>query len=333
MALFVRHDSSLRHDTGAHPENIRRIPAIEAAMEAAGWPGVERVEAPAATAEQLLRVHPAAHIERIEGLSAGGGGAIDLDTVTSAGSHEAALHGAGAAVMAVDRVLGGEESFAFCCTRPPGHHAESDRAMGFCLVNNAAVAARHALAEHGVERVLILDWDVHHGNGTQEIFYADPAVLFASIHQSPLYPGTGAAGETGAGEGEGYTVNLPVPAGADGDLFLSLVQTVVGPIARRFEPKLLILSAGYDAHVADPLAGCLLETGDYRAMAASLRVLAEDLGIGAVACLEGGYALDALAGSVVATVVGFTEGAVPPTASPGPAAAHRERLRERWELS
>ena len=272
-------------------------------------------------------------MERIKALSAAGGGAIDLDTVTSAGSYDAALHAAGGAIGAVDSVLGGDERFAFCALRPPGHHAETDRAMGFCLFNNVAIAARHALAEHGAERVLILDWDVHHGNGTQEVFYSDPAVLFASIHQSPLYPGTGPAHETGAGAGEGYTVNLPVPSGADGELFLSLVQTVVEPLARQFEPGLLMISAGYDAHAADPLASCLLETGDYGEMAASLRVLAEELGIGVVACLEGGYELDALADSVVATVRGFTGTAAPRRASADPASAHRERLRERWDLS
>ena len=333
MALFVRHDSSVEHDTGPHPENPRRTPAIEAAMEAAGWPGVERVDASPATRDQILRVHPPEHVERIQALSAAGGGAIDLDTVTSAGSYDAALHAAGGAIGAVARVLSGDERFAFCALRPPGHHAETDRAMGFCLFNNVAIAARHALHEHGAERVLIFDWDVHHGNGTQEVFYSDPAVLFASVHQSPLYPGTGAAHEAGAGAGEGYTVNLPVPSGADGELFLSLVQTVVEPLARQFEPGLLMISAGYDAHAADPLASCVLETEDSREMAASLRALAEELGIGVVACLEGGYALDALSDSVVATVRGFTETAAARQASAEPASAHRDRLRERWDLS
>jgi acetoin utilization deacetylase AcuC-like enzyme len=333
MALYVRHDSSLEHDTGAHPENRRRTPAIEAAMDAAGWPGVERIDATPATAEQIERVHPAEHVRRIEALSAAGGGPIDLDTVTSAGSYEAALHAAGGAVLAVDRVLAGSERFAFCALRPPGHHAETDSAMGFCLFNNAAIAARHAQAEHGAERVLILDWDVHHGNGTEEIFYSDPSVLFASIHQSPLYPGTGQAHETGAGAGEGFTINLPVPVGADGELFLSLLQTIVEPVARAFEPGLLIVSAGFDAHAADPLAGCMLQTSDYHEMAASLRLAAEELEIGVVACLEGGYALDALADSVVATVEGFTGSATPRRAAADPAAPHRERLRERWGLS
>jgi len=332
MALYIRHPSSLDHDTGVHPENPARIPAIEEALEAEDWLGLTLEQAPVATGEQLERVHPRSHIDFIRRLSEQGGGMVDMDTIASAGSYEAALHAAGGAVFGVDRLRAGGETFAFCGTRPPGHHAETDRAMGFCLFSNVAVAAAHAIAEHGLERVMVIDWDVHHGNGTQEVFCSSPQVLFASIHQSPLYPGTGAVTETGSGAGEGYTVNLPVGPGTGGDEFLALMQTVLAPIARAYEPQLLIVSAGYDAHRDDPLAGCLVETGEFSAMAATLRDLASELDIGVLACLEGGYALDALAASVAATVAGFTGSVTAPVAPARAAAGHRQRLRERWGL-
>ncbi len=256
MALYYSHPSSHRHDTGPHPENAGRLVAIEAALERAGWPGLERREAPAATREQILRVHDEAHLDAIERFCAEGGGMVDMDTIASPGSFEAGMDAAGGAAAAAESLLGGDARGAFCGLRPPGHHAERDRAMGFCLFNNAAVAATHALAACGAERVLVLDWDVHHGNGTERIFAASPEVLYASIHQSPLYPGTGAAEYAGEGPGEGYTVNLPVPAGSDSETFLALVEHVVVPIARAYEPGLIVISAGYDAHRDDPLASC-----------------------------------------------------------------------------
>jgi acetoin utilization deacetylase AcuC-like enzyme len=330
VPLYVHHPSSLEHDTGPHPENANRVRAIEAALEREAWVGLERVEAPAATRDQLLRVHPAEHVERIRRLSEEGGGMIDMDTVVSAGSWEAALHAAGGAVHAVDRLLGDGAGFSFGGLRPPGHHAETARAMGFCLFNNVAVAARHAIAERGAERVLVLDWDVHHGNGTQEVFYDSPEVLYASIHQSPLYPGTGAASETGVGEGEGYTVNLPVPPGSGPAEFLALVEHVVAPIARDYRPALIALSAGYDAHRADPLAQCMLDEAAYGAMAATMRDLGAELGAPVLVCLEGGYDLGALAASVVATLSALGGSGSAPSVDPGPAAAHRERLAEHW---
>jgi acetoin utilization deacetylase AcuC-like enzyme len=330
VGLFIHHPLSLEHDTGAHPENARRIVAIERRLAAEGWHGLERVEAPAATAEQLERVHPRSHIEAIEAISARGGGMIDLDTVASERSYEAALHAAGGAIHAVERLLGAGELFAFCALRPPGHHAEHSRAMGFCLFNNIACAVAHALAGGAAERVMVLDWDVHHGNGTQQIFYGSAAVLYSSIHQSPLYPGTGAASETGSGEGEGYTVNLPVPPGAGPDDFLSLVQHVLVPIARDFRPGLLAISAGYDAHRDDPLAECLLETETYGEMAATLRDLAAELGAPVLVCLEGGYALEALADSVSATIAALNGSARARAAPAEPASGHLERLRARW---
>jgi acetoin utilization deacetylase AcuC-like enzyme len=327
--LYVRHPSSREHDTGGHPENARRLTAIEEALTERDWLGLELVEAPAADHEQLLRVHDAAHVESIEALSARGGGMIDLDTVASAGSWNAALHAAGGAVHATERLIA-DGGFAFCGLRPPGHHAERDRAMGFCLFNNVAVAAAHALETLGVGRVLVLDWDVHHGNGTEAIFHGSAAVLYASIHQSPLYPGTGAATDLGSGEGEGYTVNMPVPPGSDPDEFLSLVQHVVVPVAREWRPQLLCISAGYDAHREDPLADCELDDAAYGDMAASMRELAEELDAPLLICLEGGYALGALSRSVVSTLEALSSGRPSRGAPAEPAAAYRGRLGRFW---
>jgi acetoin utilization deacetylase AcuC-like enzyme len=251
----------------------------------------------------LLAVHAQEHVDFIHDIAERGGGAIDLDTVASAGSWEAALHSAGGAARMVD-LLVGERSFAagFCGLRPPGHHAERAQSMGFCLFNNVAVAARRALDEHGLERVLVLDWDVHHGNGTNAIFHADPAVLFVSIHQSPLYPGTGPADDVGSGAGEGYSVNLPVPPGSGDETFVSLVSHLVVPLVEEFRPGLVLLSAGYDAHRDDPLADCRVTEAGYAAMAAAMRRAAEEAGAPVGAVLEGGYDLGALSRSVVATL-------------------------------
>jgi acetoin utilization deacetylase AcuC-like enzyme len=327
--IYLRHPSSFRHDTGGHPENARRLTAIEEAMSERDWLGLELVEARAATREQIERVHSAGHVEAIEALSAAGGGMIDVDTVASEGSWDAALHAAGGAVHATERLIE-EGGFAFCGLRPPGHHAERDRAMGFCLFNNVAVAAAHAIAECGAERVLILDWDVHHGNGTEAIFYGSSEVLYSSIHQSPLYPGTGAATDVGSGAGEGYTVNLPVPPGSGPDEFLALVQHVVAPIAREWRPGLLCISAGYDAHRDDPLANCEVDDAGYWDMAATVRELADELGVPLLICLEGGYSLAALARSVVATLDAVSGESDPRDAPMEPAAPYRERLARFW---
>jgi acetoin utilization deacetylase AcuC-like enzyme len=330
VGLYVAHPSSLAHDTGAHPENAARLRAIEARLEDAGWPGLERVEAPAATREQLRRVHSDRHIDAIEEFCSNGGGLIELDTVTSERSFEAALHAAGGAANAAERLLAGEDRFAFCGLRPPGHHAEAARAMGFCLFNNVAVAASQALAVGGAERVLVLDWDVHHGNGTEAIFAVSDRVLYASIHQWPLYPGSGSADYHGEGAGEGYTVNLPVPPGSGSEEFLSLVQHVVVPIARSFEPGLVAISAGYDAHRDDPLADCELETEAYAEMAATIGALASELDVPVLVCLEGGYELEALASSALATIEALEQGREPRSCPVEPALAHVERQRQRW---
>ena len=315
--LYLHHPSSLEHDTGDHPEQPARITAIERALEQAEWLGYERELAPRAAPDDVEAVHPGRYVAAIEQVCDRGGGMLDMDTVASRGSFEAALHAAGGPVRAVEALLDGEPGPAFCALRPPGHHAESSRAMGFCLFNNVAVAARFALDAHGVERVLVLDWDVHHGNGTNDIFYGTDEVLYASIHESPLYPGTGAIGETGAGPGEGFTVNLPVPAGSGHDDWLGLVQHVVAPIARAYSPRLIFVSAGFDAHRNDPLADCRLTEETYAAMTATIRAVASELDAPLVIVLEGGYDLGALAASVIATMEAAAGGEPPPEAPRG----------------
>jgi len=301
--VLFHHPSSLEHDPGPHPERPARITAIETALAARDWLGFERRESPEATRAQLEAVHPARHINGIQELCAAGGGMIDQDTVVSEGSWGAALHSAGGAAAMVDALLGdGGVRVGASVHRPPGHHAEVGRAMGFCLFNNVAVAARRARDEHGVGRVLVLDWDVHHGNGTQDVFYDSDEVLFCSIHEWPLYPGTGAEGETGTGPGEGFTINMPVPSGTGDDGFCSLVEHVVAPAARAYGPGLILVSAGYDAHHDDPLASCRVTDGGYATMATSVRALADGLGVPVGIVLEGGYELGALARGFTATL-------------------------------
>jgi acetoin utilization deacetylase AcuC-like enzyme len=330
MTLYVTHSSSLEHDTGPHPENAGRLRAIEGALAAHPGLELERVEAPAASVEQLERAHSPEHVRSIQELSARGGGMIDLDTAASAGSWNAALHAAGGAAWAAERLLAGDSRTAFCALRPPGHHAETGRAMGFCLFNNIAVAAAHALAACDARRVLVLDWDVHHGNGTEQIFARSPEVVYASVHQSPLYPGTGPLEYAGEGPGEGYTVNLPVAPGAGRDEFLALVQHVVSPIGRALAPDLIAVSAGYDAHRADPLASCRLDEAAYADLTASVRELADELEVPVLICLEGGYQAGALADSVVATLDALGGERRPRPVPAAPAASHLEQGRERW---
>ena len=300
--VFLSHPSSLEHDTGGHPEQAARIVAIERELDARGWLGWQRAPSAEVSLDALYEVHPPEYVGSVAAFAAAGGGHLDADTLASSGSYKAALHSAGGAVAVVDLLLGGEVPCAFSAQRPPGHHALPSRAMGFCLFNNVAVAARHALGIHGRSRVLVLDWDVHHGNGTNDIFYPSPEVLFVSIHQSPLYPGTGGAFELGEGDGLGFTVNLPVPPGSGDREFVSLVAGVAVPLLARYSPELVLISAGYDAHAADPLAECLVTEDGFAAMAALMRDAAARVGVPLGVVLEGGYALDALARSVAATM-------------------------------
>jgi acetoin utilization deacetylase AcuC-like enzyme len=333
--VLLRHAASLDHDTGrGHPERPDRLRAVDLELQAARWLGWDVRDSPAAEDELLQTVHPAAYVRRICDLSAAGGGWIDGDTVVSPGTAAAARHGAGGAAELVDVLLSpGGPRVGASLHRPPGHHAEAARAMGFCFFNSVAVAARRALDHHGVEKVLVVDWDVHHGNGTQAIFEDSPEVLFCSIHESPLYPGTGRASETGVGAGAGWTVNLPVPGGSGDEVFCSLVEHVVVPLGREVRPGLVLISAGYDAHLDDPLAGCGVTDDGFAAMAASLRALADELDAPLGVVLEGGYELEALARGVRRTleVVGAD---VPPPAPDLPvhplAHAARARVARDW---
>ena len=304
--LYFSHPACLSHDPGTglpgHPERPERLTAIEAALGQRDWLGWERREAPAAGVEELTMVHPREHVEAIRAVCEGGGGAIDLDTYAGPASWEAALRSAGGACAMVRALLAGEAKVGFSAGPPPGHHAEPSRAMGFCLFDNVAVAAALALAKLGVERVLIVDWDVHHGNGTAEIFRERADVLFASIHQGGIFPGTGHRDDTGSGQGEGFTVNLPVPAGSEEAEWMALLEDEVLPAADRFAPQLVLISAGFDAHRADPLAGCRLEAASFARMAAAVRAAADGWGAPVGAVLEGGYALPALAESTLATM-------------------------------
>jgi len=328
--LLLRHGSSLEHDTGGHPERPERILAIEEELSSRDWLGYEVREAPRVQEERLLAVHSERHVERVREHSRQGQ-PFDLDTPVSPGSWEAALHAAGGACALVEELMGGRAPTGFCSLRPPGHHAEAGRAMGFCLFANVSVAVRHALDSLGAERVLVLDWDVHHGNGTHAIFHSSPEVLFASIHQWPFYPGTGALADAGSGEGEGFTVNLPVPAGSGPQEWLGLLEHVVEPAARDFRPDLVLVSAGFDAHRDDPLADCALDTQCFGHMARRVRSLGDELGAPVGAVLEGGYDLGALAASVAATLDGLADGGEAPSTAPGPlVAAAAEQVGRYW---
>jgi acetoin utilization deacetylase AcuC-like enzyme len=300
------------HDAGAgHPERPERLDAIRLGLLDAGLEGrLESIAPRAATHEELARVHTTAHIAAV---AASGGRTVRFDPDTQAGprSYAAALLAAGAACDAVDRVLDGTLDRAFCLARPPGHHAEADRAMGFCLINSIAVAAAHALAR-GLARVLIIDFDVHHGNGTQHIFDRDRRVLYVSSHAWPFYPGTGALQETGEGDARGFTVNLPMPMGCGDGEYAHLYRETVVPIGRAFDPELVLVSAGFDAAAGDPLAGMRVTADGYAAIGAGcLETASGAAGGRCVFVLEGGYDLDAL-GTGGAAVAGQLLGERPP---------------------
>jgi acetoin utilization deacetylase AcuC-like enzyme len=303
---LITHPACLDHDTGPyHPENAERLRSVLAALEAESFAALLREEAPLATVDQLARVHPRAYVEAILAIQPELGQPVqlDADTVMSAGSAEAAARAAGGAIRAVDAVMEGWARAAFAAVRPPGHHAEPNRAMGFCLFNNAAVAALHARVRWGVERVAVVDFDVHHGNGTQAIFQADPGLFYASSHQSPCYPGTGDASEHGVA---GNVINVPLHPRDGGPAFRKAWAETILPLLDAFAPGLLIVSAGFDAHIDDPLAQLRLENADYAWITEQLVAVADKhCGGRLVSVLEGGYDLDSLAACAAVHVRGL----------------------------
>jgi acetoin utilization deacetylase AcuC-like enzyme len=309
------------HDAGlGHPERPERLEAVRGALRSADLERALLVRAPRpASRDELLAVHAPALVDRVAATE-GHGGQLDPDTGAGPRSYDAALRAAGAVAGAVDEVLDGALDRAFCSVRPPGHHATRERSMGFCLFNNVAVGAARAL-ERGLQRVAILDFDVHHGNGTQDIFQEDPRVLFVSSHQFPFYPGTGALDEVGEGAGRGFTVNLPMPAGLGDGEYARAWREIVAPVGRAFDPELVLISAGFDAHEDDPLGGMALTAAGYAALADACVSLAGGAAEGrVVAVLEGGYSLDGLAEGVGALVGRLldrpTETVAPPAADP-----------------
>jgi acetoin utilization deacetylase AcuC-like enzyme len=316
--LYFSDPSSLEHDPRdampGHPESPPRLVAVERRLEDEGWLGWERRPAPAASTEELELVHTPRHVAAIRELSEAGGGAIDVETYDGPNSYRAAAHAAGGAAAMARALLAGAAEVGFSALRPPGHHAEPERAMGFCLFDSIAVAAALAVAGLGASRVLILDWDVHHGNGTEAIFRDRDDVLLITIQQELIWPGTGLAEDVGTGAGKGFTINLPVPEGSGRDVFLSLLDRVVAPVAGEFAPDLILISAGYDSHIEDPLAGLALTGEDFGQMAVEVRELGTQLGAPIGAVLEGGYAPGALADSVAATMRGLGGAGEPVTA-------------------
>jgi acetoin utilization deacetylase AcuC-like enzyme len=306
--LLISHSACLDHVTPpGHPERPDRLRAIETALEAEKFAGLIREQAPMADIETVALAHPRDYVEAIREASPREGMiSLDGDTSMSPGSLEAALRAAGGAVMAVDEVMAKKADNAFVATRPPGHHAETVRPMGFCLFNNVAVAARHAQKKHGIARVGIVDFDVHHGNGTQEIFWSDPTVMYCSTHQMPLYPGTGAKSERGDHDN---IVNAPLRAGDGGQQFREAMETTILPRLEAFGPDLVIISSGFDAHIRDPLASLNFTEDDFAWATKKLMELADKKSGGrVVSALEGGYDLQGLAGSVSAHVMALMRG-------------------------
>jgi acetoin utilization deacetylase AcuC-like enzyme len=299
---LISHPDCLKHvNPPGHPERVERLEAIMAALEAPEFSDLTRVEAPLATDEQILRAHPPAHIAAIAArVPERGFAALDGDTTLSPGSLVAARRAAGAVVRAVDMVMAGDAQNAFCAIRPPGHHAEAEVAMGFCLFGNVVIGARHALEMHGLSRVAVIDFDVHHGNGTQDLVWDDPRILFCSTHQMPLYPGTGAASERGA---HGQVVNVPLAPGDGGANFREAFRDHILPMVEAHSPEMIFVSAGFDAHADDPLANLELVEADFAWATREICALAERHCAGrVVSTLEGGYDLASLAASAAAHV-------------------------------
>ncbi|MEQ8766013.1 MAG: histone deacetylase [Planctomycetota bacterium] len=306
MATRIYYDPIfLDHDTGAHPETAQRLVAIRETLEASGGWEPESV-IPAVSADDIARVHAEGYAPALRRFAEQGGGHLDGDTVVSRKSFEAASRAAGAAVAAVEVVVSGEANNALCLVRPPGHHARPRGGMGFCLLNNIAIAARHAIEVTGLDRVAIVDWDVHHGNGTQDVFWEDGRVLFTSLHRWPFYPGTGHQDERGEGPGEGTTHNVPLPASTRREVYRDELQKVLDEVVAPFRPELILVSAGFDTFRGDPIGGLGLEPEDFRSLTDAVLGVARDVAKGrVVSLLEGGYSLDHLGDCVAAHLEGL----------------------------
>jgi acetoin utilization deacetylase AcuC-like enzyme len=320
-AFAVIEDPRYREHRGppGHPERPERLAAVAEALDPER-PALVALPARAASDEELQRVHERALVARVAAAAAAAPAKLDPDTYVSARSHEVARLAAGAAIDLATAVATGAVTSGLAAVRPPGHHAETDRAMGFCLFNNVALAARALQAVHGVGKLLVFDWDVHHGNGTQQAFETDPSILYFSMHQFPYYPGTGSFGEIGSGRGEGATVNVPLPAGSGDAEYLGVVERLLAPVVRGFRPELILVSAGFDAHRDDPLAAMEVSAAGYLGMTAWVRALAEDVCGGRVAyVLEGGYAASGLREGVTALLAASRgRPALPPSQAPVP---------------
>jgi acetoin utilization deacetylase AcuC-like enzyme len=292
----------LEHDTGQHPENAARLEAVMSRLEESSLKKrLHHIPPRPATIEELALVHHEEYIAYVQAVANNGGGWLDPDTLVSPGSYKAALYAAGGVITATEMVMT-EGGSAYALVRPPGHHATATQAMGFCLFNNVAIAARYALSRFNLGRIVIIDFDVHHGNGTQDAFYSDPKVLYVSTHEFPLYPGTGGLEETGIGEAKGTAVNIPLPAGSGDGEYLQVFDEVIVPLVRHFRPQLILVSAGYDGHWSDRLAMMDLSVTGYARIAGIIKGLADELCSGhLVFALEGGYPLATLAASVKAT--------------------------------
>ena len=304
MTGFVYDPLFLEHETGSHPENGKRMLATMALLEESGLLAkLTRIPARDATPHELALMHDAAYVAAVEQAARQGGGWVDPDTLITPRSYDVAARVVGGTLAALDAVMAGSVASAFCLVRPPGHHATPDQAMGFCLFNHIAIAAAYARARHGLERVAIVDFDVHHGNGTQDAFYDEAGVLYVSTHEYPFYPGTGAARDIGAGAGRGYNVNIPMPHGCGDEAYRRAFEDVVLSVLRRYRPELILVSAGYDAHFADEIAGQQLSVDGCGALASMVRDAAAELCEGRLLlALEGGYHLVALPWCVRRTI-------------------------------
>jgi len=298
---FIFHPQYLRHDTKSHPENSGRLKAIQEKIKLSKiYPHLHFPDPRRAIDDELNQNHNLDHINHVRNSCQNGEQNLDGDTVICLDSWDAAVLSAGAGLTAIDKIISGQLDNAFAAVRPPGHHAEKDRSMGFCLFNNVAIAARYAIKKYALNRVCIFDWDVHHGNGTQHSFYSDPSIHYSSIHQYPFYPGTGDKIETGTGDGLGTTLNFPLEAFSGDLIYLDIIENKLIPVIQNFKPDLIIISAGFDAHEDDPLGQMKISSDGYRKMTSIILKLAEEVcGGRLLSMLEGGYNHEALADSVL----------------------------------